>query len=199
MNREAWLTSLAESLRPVFRGMALGRIRVSCGWPSRNALGRRSRTVGQCFAPECSKDGVHEICVSPLLDDPLEVAGTLTHELAHAAAGIKAGHGKKFVKLCRAVGLTKGEPRQVMPGPYLEDFIRGLLEPLGAYPHRALTPVVTVKEAKAPGVLKLVCPTEGCGCEVRIARKLLEKCGPPVCACGGVFGEDGPAGGEGDS
>jgi hypothetical protein len=181
--REAWLTELAAWLRPVFKGWTLDPFRVTCGWPSRAGLGARRRVLGQCFAAENSKAGVYEIFVSPLLDDPTEVAGTLAHEMAHVAAGIPAGHSGKFVSVCKAVGLTKGKPTTAMPGPALAEHVSRLLEPLGPYPHKALVGVLKDRKEKPDGRVRLACP--GCGfvCDTT-ARRLAECKACPTCGCG---------------
>lgn len=184
-NREHWLTEVANATVTIFKGMSIAKFRVTCGWPSKNALGRNKRAVGQCFAPECSKDGVSEIFVSPLLEKPDEVAGTLAHELAHVAAGVKAAHGKEFVRVCRHVGLTCGKPGNVMPGPHLAEVLAVITEKVGVYPHSALAPI-QVEKAKVKSVVGLVCE---CGCKVSISLKLLEKCGMPVCGCKRLFKE----------
>jgi len=80
VNREAWLSAVATALQPFFPGAEFAPYRVTMGWPVSNGLGRRRRTVGQCFGAESSKDKVFELFISPLLDDPVEVAGTLAHE-----------------------------------------------------------------------------------------------------------------------
>src|SRR4051812_9487372 len=88
--REGWLTALAEAMRPKFEacGYTLPRtLRVGMSWPTRKAISEKSRTIGQCFAPTCSKDGTTEVFVSPVLDQPLRVADVLAHELIHAAIG----------------------------------------------------------------------------------------------------------------
>jgi hypothetical protein len=180
-NREGWLTALAGSLRPLFKGWDLGRLRVTCGWPSHGALARHRRVVGQCFGPESSRSGVSELFVSPLLEDPAEVAGTLAHEMAHVAAGVKAGHGRGFVTVCDHVGLTAGRPTSVMPGRVLADHIGRLVEPLGPYPHEAMRPALK-EAAKGPTATRLACP--GCGCVVTISFKWLAAAGPPTCGCG---------------
>src|SRR5205085_11158746 len=49
-SRETWLFSLSLALRPMFDGVGKpipSKIRVACGWPSRGALSRRQRTIGQ--------------------------------------------------------------------------------------------------------------------------------------------------------
>ncbi len=184
MNREAWLTEMAKQITPMFAGMRLAEYRVTCGWPCKNALGRGATRVGECHSPKSSKGAYHEIFISPLLDKPLEVAGTLTHELAHVAAGVEAAHGKKFVAVCKHVGLTKGKATQVMPGTYLDERLNRLIEQVGQYPHTALVPLMKTKEAKVTS-LSLECVD--CGCKASIGIKWVELSGLPVCGCGGEF------------
>jgi hypothetical protein len=170
------------SLRPLFRGWDLGRVRVACGWPSHRGLSPHRRVVGQCFGPESSAGKVSELFVSPVLEKPMEVAGTLAHEMAHVAAGVDAAHGRGFVTVCRHVGLTSGRPTSVMPGPALARHIETALLPgLGPYPHEALRPAPR-EAGRAPGSARLVCPA--CGCVVTIGLKWLAAAGPPVCGCG---------------
>lgn len=183
MNREAWLTELAAQVQPMFKGFKIKPYRITCGWPCKEALGKKRRRVGECHAIESSKDGVHEIFISPLLDAPLEVAGTVCHELAHVVAGIPAGHGKGFRIVCKHVGLTTGRPASIMPGPALNERLQKIIDKQGAYPHKALVPLA--KPAKAPSVVRLECCD--CGCVVVISNKWLENSGSPTCGCGGFM------------
>ena len=50
MNREQWLTEVAVLAQRLFTGYHLAPYRVTCGWPCRNPLGRRVRTLGECHA-----------------------------------------------------------------------------------------------------------------------------------------------------
>jgi hypothetical protein len=184
MNREQWLTLVAAECVKLFGKVAVAKYRVTCGWPVSGGLGRRRRVVGQCFAAECNKDGVHELFISPTLAEPLEVAGTLMHELAHVAAGVKAGHGKQFVRVCQAVGLTKGRPFSVMPGPRLEAHLKEVVCKVGGYPHVALEPKTVLKVARKSSTC-LEC--SACGCKVRLSLKDLDRAGPPTCGCGELF------------
>ena len=70
MNREAWLTEVASRIVPLFRGVEVKPFRVTCGWPSVNGLGGRSRRIGECWYGKESADGVHNIFVSPVIDKP---------------------------------------------------------------------------------------------------------------------------------
>lgn len=178
--REEWLYELSRAVSPIFKGWPMMPYRLTCGWPCRNGLARKRRVVGECHALESSKGGLHEIFISPVLDEPLEVAGTVCHELAHVAAGIPAGHGKGFVKVCRHVGLTKNRPTSAMPGEILLGRLRRWVEPLGAYPHQAIAPAQ--RPAKPRTSVKLACTSCGCACTMGI--KWIAEVGPPTCACG---------------
>lgn len=189
MNREAWLTNLAEKMRPLFKGFALGRFRVTCGWPCKNPTGMKRR-IGECHGLKSSSDGTHEIFVSPLLAKPDEVAGVLCHELAHVAAGIETAHGKGFVRVCRHVGLTRGRPTSVSPGERLAETLKKMTDGMVPYPHGAM--VLVPKAASKPKTTqKLSCE---CGCSVTMPLKWLERSGAPTCGCGSEFSIPG----EGD-
>ena len=184
MNREQWLTEVALQAQRLFVGFAVAPYRVTCGWPCKNATGASGRRVGECHAQEASKGKVHEIFISPLLDDPAEVAGVLTHEMAHVVAGIKAGHGKEFLRVAHHVGLTKGRPRSIGPGEQLEGQLRKITSKLGPYPHQAL--LLYPREKKEPSTVILQC---ACGCKVTMGKKWLDEPGLPTCACGLAFRE----------
>lgn len=184
-NREGWLTEMVERMRlDVFRGFRLGKVRATCGWPCKGALSARRR-IGECHPAESSADGTHELFVSPLLAKVDDVAGTLCHEVAHVAAGIKAAHGPGFKRVCAHVGLTRGKATSASPGDRLADKLRSLAGPLGPYPHAAMSPVGR-KVSRVSSVVALECAEE-CGCRVTISRKMLAEHGAPTCACGGKF------------
>ena len=186
LNREGWLTELAKCVEPVFAKFYISKkkYRIVCGWPCRGATGVKRRVVGECHSVESSKGGIREIFISPLLDKPLDVAGTVCHELAHVAAGHKAGHKSGFVKVCRFVGLIKGRPREVMPGNELNETLNKLIEKLGPYPHIGMQ--LTVKEVKPSKDITLECSS--CGCKLRITLKWIEEAGVPYCGCGTKMG-----------
>lgn len=182
MNREQWLTEVAGRIVDLYRerGVTVGAHRLTCGWPCRNALGKRVRRIGECHAVESSKAGLSELFISPSIDDPLQVAGTICHELIHVAVGVKQEHNSVFVEACRKVGLTKGRPTQVMPGKRLEPVLSRIVEAVGPYPHAALEPVGIKKPKKDSPLVKLVCT---CGCSFRVNSKWLVV-GMPACVCG---------------
>jgi hypothetical protein len=110
MNREQWLTDLMHKLSPLLEAHQKGATacmdtwRVSVGWPG--GRGSKNRAIGQCWPDTASKDGRTEMFISPALDDPMEAAATLLHEMVHAAVGVRFKHGKPFSSMARAVGLV---------------------------------------------------------------------------------------------
>ncbi len=182
--REQWLTLVSDAFRSTFRELGSPlpeRLRMSCGWPSVGARNKLSRkVVGECWSTTLSADGHTEIFVSPLVDDPLAAGAILVHELVHAAAGIRAGHGPRFRKLALAVGLT-GPMRATGPGPDLRERLNALIAELGPYPHGSLDALTTGRKKQGTRLLKVACPA--CGYTARIASKWLEA-GFPVCPCG---------------
>jgi hypothetical protein len=181
--REAWLTALARAFRPVLAGRGLKvpeTFRVSCGWPSKSALSGKggSRTIGQCFNPCCSADGVTELFISPVLADPMRVADVLAHEMIHAALP-NAKHGPAFAKAALSLGLA-GKPTATVAGPDFLAWATPLVETLGTYPHATLDVTRQVKP-QTTRMLKVACGD--CGYTVRTTRKWLDDAGAPLCPC----------------
>lgn len=60
--------------------------------------------------------------------NPVQVAGTVVHELAHVVAGFEAGHGKGWKKACERLGLrrAKGAGMEYLPANLRRD-IRELI------------------------------------------------------------------------
>jgi hypothetical protein len=178
--REAWLNEVATLLLPEFRRVAgikvYPKFRVSCGFPS---TGRRSRRIGECWAPDASKDAVHEIFIHPGQDDPVEVAAILTHEIAHAVAGIPAKHGPEFKKLIKPLGL-EGRACATVPGESFKQMISPLLRKAGKYPHGALAAggISTKGPKQSTRMVKVECG--GCGYIVRTSMKWILT-GTPIC------------------
>jgi hypothetical protein len=183
MNREEWLTSLAERLRPAFerRHLTLPAYRVSCGFPSKSALGRKSRRIGECWGHEQSGDGTHEVFVSPLLAESLDVAQVLCHELIHAAVGCEHGHKAPFKRGMTAMGL-EGKATATEGGPEFIMLVTPMLAELGDYPHAALSP--TLNEHKQSTRLIKVscedCENEGEPYIVRMSRQTFYRAAP-IC------------------
>jgi hypothetical protein len=176
-HREAWLHAVTEQLRPIFasHGATIPEnIRLSCGFPSVGAFAAKHQRLGECWSGAASKDGAVEIMISPVLDDPMRVAGVLAHELVHATG--RHGHKGSFATLAKAIGL-EGKMTATTEGEAFKRAVAPILEAVGPYPHAELSK--TARKKQGTRLLKLQCPT--CSCTVRITRKWLDEVGAPDC------------------
>lgn len=184
LTREQWLMALTEELRQSLFSQTSSKlpelIEVSCGWPSTKALTAKSRRIGECWSPESSADGLHEIFISPFLGDALEVAATLTHELVHAAVGVDKKHGSAFKRAMTEVGL-EGKATATHAGEDLKMILAAILALLPAYPHTSIDKKQTTVKPQKGRMLKAECPEDGY--TVRLTKKWLDV-GLPVCPCG---------------
>ena len=178
MYREEWLNkALDEHLRPRFAeaGHPLpDKVRVSVGWPG--GRGPKRNTIGQCWPASTVEDGVVALFISPVVNDPVEVLSTLTHEAVHSIG--MEGHRKEFAEVAGKVGLLK--PWTHTPASdELKEFLRDVAEKLGPYDHGAIKPQSIIRQATR--LLKVECPQDGY--VARITRKWIDF-GLPVCPCG---------------
>lgn len=169
--REGWMHAFTNAARSVFRERANieipGNVRMSVGFASK---GRRSKTIGECYAPDASSDGSREIFIVPhRLDSDAEIAAVLTHELIHASFPFGEGHGRSFGKAARALGLV-GKLTATTGGADWEAWAKPILDAIGPLPYAKMQ----LDGARAAGGakaqtnrhLKHVC-TE-CGLTVRL-------------------------------
>lgn len=159
MTREEWLETLIEKLRPHYAAVEVPipeKVRVSFGWPSKNALGAKTRRMGECWMVEAAEDGINQIFLSPLMTTAQEASGVLAHELIHAALPTGAGHKGPFKKACKKVGVTDGPAKSALPGPELQEKINEILATMEPYPHVALVPK-TVDKKQSTRMLKILC------------------------------------------
>jgi len=194
--RESWLNRFHESFRLYFFAKTdvplSDGIRFSCGWPynSRPSKNQKhSRAIGQTWTKELSKDGSFEIFISPFLDDPLEVAAVVAHELCHVAVGCEQGHGQEFRRVATALGLI-GRMTVTTAGEELnEAFKRIVDEVVGPYPHAQLDDsrfneaTFGARKPQKGRLLKVVCSDESCGYSIWTTRIWLA-IGTPICPCG---------------
>ena len=188
-SREDWLTRLAHGLRGLFASVGHPlplRIRVTCGFPSKSATARKKRRVGECWADSASKGRYHEILVSPLEANPIDVGTILVHELCHTVAGVKSGHRGPFRRLAIAAGL-EGKMTETTAGPDLKRRVNALIRRIGPYPHSRLV-ASNAPKTQTTRMVKVECVV--CRCVVRMTRKWLDEVGPPTCGCGGEMAED---------
>ncbi len=184
MNREAWLQAAIQAMRPWFKGhnFDVPEVAVSVGWPSSGGLGTAKRTIGQCWYGETTANGMPQLFISPLLDDPADPMGvvpTLLHEVIHVVAGKDAKHGPKFGKIAKQLGL-EGKPTSTRGGEELIERIRLILPVLGPFPHVKIVPDTTRKK-QTTRMKKIQC--DDCEYTVRTVQKWLDLHGPPICPC----------------
>lgn len=185
-NREQWLTllmtnlaSYMEEVEPSSTGK-MAAWRVSCGWPGG---GSRRKRIGECWSQTCSKGGMVEMFISPLLESPGDIDHVLLHEMVHASVGTKCGHRGPFAKLARKLGL-KGKLTSTFAGPELRERLDAIVADMPAYPHSAINPKDVDRKVQSTRMVK--CRCDECGYIIRTTRKWLDK-GVPFCFCGGNF------------
>lgn len=158
--REEWLEAAVEEFRGTFEQIGYPlpeRVHVSCGWGYGKAHAESKDVAGQCWSGTQSADSAPHVFISPMLHDPVEVLGTLVHELIHAAIDPDMSHGKEFKEAATALGLV-GPMRSTVP-----DLMTGLEYgnlaaadgALGPYPHAPieLLPSLAVNDPAARPVV----------------------------------------------
>jgi hypothetical protein len=174
--REQWLNNAVTSVRGIFHANGFpipDHIRVSCGFPSKRARSLY-RNVGEHFSPDASEDATHQIFISPVLDDSVEVLGVLMHELSHAVTG--SSHGTSFKHCVRKVWL-EGSLTQTKVGAEFRSNFAPILESLGVYPHAKLN-VASSYKVQSTRMLKATCHEDNgsltggeCGYTIRLSNK----------------------------
>lgn len=180
---QGWLQVAAKLLhKHVFlkAGYSMPNIVTTFGFPSSQAVSLVRRTAGQCWESSVSENGVNFICISPLIKTDVERLDILAHEMVHAVDDCKSGHRGNFVKICKAVGLTKGKPTRASAGAALMHIIEQICLELGPCPFTALNYTPRVRKAVKP-IHKLECPQ--CQFTCRTSEGNVEM-GLPTCACG---------------
>jgi hypothetical protein len=175
--REQWLNQGMNKLKPVFKkaGFPLpDNIRITCGWPSKSAGRSSKRRIGECWDGAASEDNTIEVIVSMVLADPLEVMDVLTHELDHAAVGVKCGHKGAFKKCAVAIGLT-GSSSMVTAsaGPELTEKLEKIIKQIGPYPHATID--FDNRKKQTTRMVKVECNDAGCGMVFRTSNKWIEE------------------------
>ena len=180
--REEWLNSAVTELRSIFdaNGFPLpAHIRVTCGFPSKRARSLY-KSIGEHWSSSASDDATHEILISPVVDDPVEVFAVLCHELAHSATD-GDGHRGRF-PLCVKKLWLEGKPTSTVAGQVFKDAFKDLIESLGEYPHARLN-VGSSHKTQSTRMLKASCPH--CGYTIRLSTKWADQ-GLPDCPIDGT-------------
>lgn len=189
--REEWLQAALKEFTPLFiaKDRKVPAIRVSTGWPSRKALSAKSKSIGECWSPECSEDKITEIFISPFLRDAIEPQGvlsTLLHEMIHAVVGVEHGHKKPFKTLALALGL-EGKMTCTYAGEELLETIKEISKTLGAYPHGRLDLKKAGRKSQGTRLIKCTCGEPSCEFTVRMTRKWIDEVGPAHCPLHGAM------------
>jgi hypothetical protein len=191
MTPDRWLYDLHSMLRPWFSDAGYpipASMALRCGYP------KHKRADGQCFRDTADgADDVHTIFIAPYLDDPMEVAAVVVHELIHSVT--PGWHGKEFKRACEAIGLVmtsrKGRTEiadgSMAPGSpkgkALREHLEKLTTHLGPYPHKALPRPRQKIRAKPEKWLLLEC--RNCGLQVRLreadTEEFTARCPRPDC------------------
>src|SRR5258708_6630245 len=107
----------------------------------------------------------------------MQVAAILGHELAHAAVGVAAHHGKEFRRVARGIGLV-GQMSATTAGPEFEKATRPILEAAGPLPHGRLYVSAGASShssrRKKQYSRPIRCACASCGYTVHATRKWLE-------------------------
>jgi len=184
ITREEWLNMGADSLRGLFKQHGYEvpeRLRMTCGFPSRSAMSRKRQRIGECWDTAASADATHEIFISPVLAEPVEVLAVLAHEMVHATVGLKASHGAPFRKCALAIGLA-GKMTATTAGDAFKQWATAILPRLGEYPHAKLDAKARSSEKKQ-GTRLIKCECADCGYTIRTTSKWLAGPGAPLCPC----------------
>jgi len=175
--REEWLNMAVAEVRPVFDAVGFPlpqNIRVTCGFPSKGGRSVK-KAIGEHWSSKASDDSHHEISISPVVSDGMEVFGILVHELAHSATD-GDGHRGRFPSCVKAL-MLEGKPTSTVVGQKFKDYFYDLVDSLGKYPHATLN-VGTGKKTQGTRMLKASCPH--CGYVVRLTKTWADM-GLPAC------------------
>ena len=191
MNREQWLTALANQALPVlartldsyaqFREEE-SAVRLSCGFPAQQ--GKRNKVTACIVPPTASDDFSGEIFVSPTIDSAEAVALAVLPLLCATVTG----------DYKRGAGYRQAVTRNRLNSSSLPTWAVSIVAGLPAYPHAALTLEPQAKQTTR--LLKVSCLGDLMNGEqhdayiVRISRTTLANLGAPICPlCGAALAE----------
>lgn len=188
--REAWLLDASDKLRELLKqhgAKVPAQIAVSVGFAGHNARKRR----GECWNTSASDGGkVNQIFISPLLDEPVQVLSTLTHELIHAADNCASQHTGFFGQVARSVGL-EGKLTSTHAGEDLAMVLKDISDELGPYPHVKLNMSGSNVKKQTTRLIKVQCNV--CGMPLRVTAKWLTAYAEETWTCPCGDGEIVPA------
>jgi hypothetical protein len=180
-NRETYLENAVDLMRPMFKAHGFTipkKVKVTCGWPSQSAGRSSKRRIGECWSSSASEAGNHEIIISMVLDEPVEVLATLLHELIHAVDNNENGHKGPFRTMAKVLGL-EGKMTATVPGEALTKELKSFSKTLGKYPHAKID--FTNKKKQSTRMIKCQCVSPDCGMIFRTSSKWIDE--NPVLDC----------------
>lgn len=119
----------------------------------------------------------HHMFVSATMEDPVQVLGTLAHEMIHLAVGVQEKHNKVFGAAARAIGL-EGKLTATHPGEELAVELKKIDELLAGYPHKPLN--VKLKEKQSgPAVRRKFVSVNDPSYSLYISLGRVDEWGPP--------------------
>lgn len=134
---EVWLHEAVELMRPKFAeaGYEIPPVHLSVGFSSKGyRVNNKTHYIGMCYSRKMDKDGINQIFIAPILDEPLNVLVTLAHELVHAIDDCKNGHGPVFKKISKDLKLADCLAVNLADFHETFKFYRWMLDQLGRYP-----------------------------------------------------------------
>jgi len=186
ITREKWLEDAYSKLKGVFPASydLPQTASISVGDCGMDVLGR-------CYNATIHTGNLFTIILDFTEDRPLNVLGTLLHEMIHCLEGCR-NHGNKFMKVCFEVGLAmvcKNGHTEITE--QLKPRLEKIAQELGPFPHKKIVRPIRDRNMREPAI-KLICinghegpDTENLHCEYRIKEKFFKvkmeafKC--PVC------------------
>ena len=176
--REQWLNECAkliksEVFKPAGFNLLLGKVKISCGFPSKGGTRSSQKTIGQCFNNKIN--GFNEIFINPSEANGVRVLDVLVHELVHAHDNCKSGHKAPFRKIAVAVGL-EGRMTATVAGKELTSKLKSIIKRVGKYPHKKLD--ITDIKKQSTRMIKVSCGC--CGSIARMSRTAYET-NQPIC------------------
>lgn len=185
ITREEWLKRAVRALRPLLERK--GNVTMRRRWQVSMSLASNKKAVGQCWYEGSSTSGqTANILICPTHQLPVDVLDTLLHEMVHASLPLGTHHGAKFVRVCKAVGLTEGKPTEAHAGPELRELLKRLAAVLGDFPHDPMKVSTAKKQGTKGGYWPVFVSPEDPRYRVQISAKALVAYGPPICPITGA-------------
>lgn len=177
--REEWLTEGVKAMSFLLEqnGVKMPeKWAISVGFPK--GAFKNKPSIGECWDPTVSPDGVTHMFISPTLDNRVEILATTLHEMVHAAVGLECKHTGEFRRVARGVGL-KGKLTATFAeeGSDLHQTLSKIDMDLGDYPGTPMKPK-RVAAKREYFLVKLMSPNDP-GYRFTIAPRLIDQFGLP--------------------